>query len=87
MLKLTVLSCPEGEKFDLEELEKTLSTKTRLVIINHASNVTGTLMPVKEAGQICREKGVPLLVDTAQTAGVFPIDVEDYKIDLLFYRS
>lgn len=85
-LKLTVLSCPEGEKFNPGDLEKAISPETRLVVVNHASNVTGTLMP-KEAGGICREKGVPLLVDAAQTAGVYPIDVEELKVDLLAFTG
>jgi selenocysteine lyase/cysteine desulfurase len=51
----------------------------------HASNVTGTLQPIAEVGSLCRDRGVLLLVDAAQTAGVFPIDVQAMGIDLLAF--
>lgn len=56
---------------------------TRLVILTHASNVTGAIQPIEEIGPWCRSLGIPLLVDAAQTAGYLPVDVEDMGIDLL----
>lgn len=51
-------------------LQRLISSRTALVIICHASNVTGVIQPVARLGAICRENGVPLLVDAAQTAGI-----------------
>lgn len=58
---------------------------TALVAIGHASNVTGTVQPVGEIGRMCREGGVPLLVDAAQTLGHLRVDVEEMGIDLLAF--
>ena len=49
---------------------------TRLVVVSHASNVSGTLFPLAEVAEICRARGVPLAVDAAQTAGHLPIDFD-----------
>src|SRR6201999_3554361 len=58
---------------------------TKLMALVHASNVTGTLQPVVEVGEIARRKGIPFLVDAAQTAGAYPIDVQAMNIDLLAF--
>jgi selenocysteine lyase/cysteine desulfurase len=68
-------------------VEKAIRKNTRLVVLNHGSNVTGTLQPVAEVGQICRGRGVLLLVDAAQTAGAIPIDMERDHIDLLVFTG
>lgn len=86
-IRVSVLNCPDGKAFDPADLETLLKDETRLVVLNHASNVTGTIIPVKEAGEICARHGVPLLVDAAQTAGVYPIDVKDQKISLLAFTG
>ncbi|MDO9574116.1 MAG: aminotransferase class V-fold PLP-dependent enzyme, partial [Candidatus Contubernalis sp.] len=86
-IKISVVPCPGGMAFNLADLEKAITPDTRLVALNHASNVTGTLMPVKEAGKICRRRGVPLLLDTAQTAGVYPIDIKEMNISLLAFTG
>ncbi|NLE77249.1 MAG: aminotransferase class V-fold PLP-dependent enzyme [Chloroflexi bacterium] len=56
---------------------------TALVALTHASNVLGTLLPIAEVGVALRDRGIPLLVDAAQTAGVFPIDMQEMGISLL----
>lgn len=56
---------------------------TRLLIMNHCSNVTGTLQAIEEIGPWCRRQGILFMVDAAQSAGIFPIDVEAMAIDLL----
>ncbi len=57
--------------------------RTRLVVLVHASNVNGALMPVDEAAEICARAGVPLLLDAAQTAGIQPILAEDRKLGMV----
>ena len=52
-----------------------------MVVLNHASNVVGTLLPLEPVGEICRNQGILFLVDAAQTAGVIPIALEKEKID------
>ncbi len=81
---LSVVDCsPQGE-LDPDDLEKAFRKNTKLVVMTHASNVTGTIQPVAEVGAMVRQRdGVLFCVDAAQTAGVLPIDVEEMHIDLL----
>jgi cysteine desulfurase/selenocysteine lyase len=53
---------------------------TRLVIVCHASNVLGTVQPIPEIGRICAERGVPLIIDAAQSAGFIPIDMVGWRV-------
>ena len=68
---------------DPDDIRKAIRRDTRLIAITHASNVTGTLQPMREIGRIAREAGVPLIVDAAQSAGHVPIDLQADGIDLL----
>jgi cysteine desulfurase family protein len=70
---------------DPDDVKAALKKNTKLAVFSHVSNVCGTVNPIAEIGAVCREHGVPLLVDAAQSAGVFPIDVEKMNIDLLAF--
>jgi selenocysteine lyase/cysteine desulfurase len=56
---------------------------TRMLVMNHCSNVTGTLQPIEEIGPWCRQQGILFMVDAAQSAGIFTIDATEMAIDLL----
>lgn len=87
-VEITQIPCSsDGSLEDLEMVQAAIKSNTRMVAIIHASNVAGTIMPVGEIGKICRENGVLMMVDTAQTAGVLPIDVEAMNIDLLAFTG
>jgi len=66
---------------------KAIRPKTRFVLLSHASNVLGTVQPVKELGTICRDRGVPLLLDTAQSAGVIPIRMKEWGVQGLVFTG
>ncbi|MBB6431427.1 aminotransferase class V-fold PLP-dependent enzyme [Algisphaera agarilytica] len=74
---------PRTGRVDPADIKAAIRPDTGLVAIVHGSNVTGTLQPIYEIGQICRESAVPFLVDAAQTAGHVPLDVQRDNIDLL----
>ncbi len=74
-------------RVDPDEIARRFKPNTRLVAMNHGSNVIGTIQPVEEVGRRCRERGILLLVDAAQTAGVIPIDIEAMGIDLLAFTG
>jgi cysteine desulfurase family protein len=74
---------PQTGNVDLDELRKSLRSDTRCITITHASNVSGTVQPIREIGRIAREHAVPLVVDAAQSAGHIDIDVQRDCIDLL----
>ena len=68
-----------------EDIEKAIIPDTRLVIITHASNVTGTIQPIAQYGIIAHKHNLVFMVDAAQTAGKYPIDVQQANIDLLAF--
>lgn len=68
---------------DPDDVKAAFRRNTRLVACVHGSNVTGTLQPVRDIGELCRERDIPLLVDAAQTVGHVPLDVQRDNIDLL----
>jgi len=72
---------------DPGEIRKRIRPSTRLVVVNHASNVIGTVQPIREIGKICREHGVPFAVDVSQSAGKVPIDMEADFIDVLAFTG
>ena len=64
-----------------------IKKNTKLVVVNHASNVIGTVQPVKEIGELCQKHGITFLVDASQTAGKIPIDVQDMNIDVVAFTG
>lgn len=84
-LKITKVPCDHTGAIRVEDVAAAIRPDTAAIIITHASNVTGTIMPVAEIGRLAREKGLRFIVDAAQTAGVLDIDVEYMHIDLLAF--
>lgn len=72
---------------DYEALDAALEPGVRLAVITHASNLTGDVYDVARIARMCRERGVLLLVDAAQTAGVVPIDMERDGLDLVAFTG
>ena len=72
---------------DPDEFARRIKKNTKLVAINHASNVIGTLQPVKEIGELCRERGITVLVDTAQSAGKIPVNMEEMNADVVAFTG
>ena len=72
---------------DPDDFKKRFRKNTRLVVVNHASNVIGTVQPVREIGRLCKERGVPFLIDASQTAGKIPIDVRDLNVDVVAFTG
>jgi cysteine desulfurase family protein len=80
---LTVVPCSVEGFLDPADVEAAIRPNTKMVALNHGSNVAGTLLPVPEVGAICRRRDLLFLVDTAQTGGAYPIDMQASAIDLL----
>lgn len=72
---------------DPDDFRKKFRPNTKLVIVNHASNVIGTIQPVKEIGKLCRERGIPFAIDASQSAGKIPIDIEEMNIDVVAFTG
>lgn len=85
VIQLTRVSANAEGILSPDSVRDAITTTTRLVALTHASNVLGSIQPVSEVGEVCREADVTFLVDAAQTIGVVPIDVQSMKIDLLAF--
>lgn len=68
-------------------VEDEIKENTKLILINHASNVTGTILPVQEIGEIANKHGLFYAIDTAQTAGILDINFEQLNLDFLGFTG
>lgn len=87
-VKVTWLAPHPGDGFvSPDDIEKAVIRETRLVVITHASNVSGVIQPIEEYGLIARRHNLIFMVDAAQTAGKYPLDVPANNIDLLAFSG
>lgn len=86
-VELTIIPSDLKGRINSQHIKKNIKENTKMVICTHASNVTGNLIDIKEIGRICEEANVVFVVDASQTAGVFPIHVEEQKIDVLCFTG
>ena len=81
------IPCGADGTLEVSAMNGLLRENTRDVVMLHASNVCGTLMPIETVGAFCHAHGLRFILDTAQTAGVFPIDMEAMHIDALAFTG
>ena len=70
-----------------DDIKKAIRKNTKMVVVNHCSNVIGTIQPIAEIGKVCKEAGVFLIVDTTQSAGTIPIDMQAMGIDVVVFTG
>lgn len=80
-VRLTITS-PE-----ISDIKQAINEDTKMVIMTHASNVTGEVFDIQSIGKLCKEKGILFVVDTAQSAGVIPISMKNDNIDILCFTG
>ena len=81
------IPCDSTGFIQMDSIEPLIRPNTVALIINHASNVCGTIQPLKSIGPICKAHNLQFIVDVAQTAGVIPIDVKACHIDALCFTG
>lgn len=81
------IPCNQEGYPNLAEIEGMITPSTKAILLLHASNVCGTLLPIGEIGQICRQKGLRFIVDAAQTLGIYPVDMQEMCIDALCFTG
>jgi len=77
---------PEGY-VEPDDIRRAIRPNTKVVVVNHGSNVIGTVQPLAEVGRVCREHGLIFVIDTAQTAGLIPIDMKAMNIDVVAFTG
>ncbi|MDD4874485.1 MAG: aminotransferase class V-fold PLP-dependent enzyme [Dehalococcoidales bacterium] len=86
-LNLHIVRCQKDGSLNVEDIAGALDRNTRLVVLNHSSNVMGTILPVAEVAEIAHRFGALLLVDASQSAGAIPVDIKALGIDLLAFTG
>lgn len=86
-VELTILNSDAKGRICYEDFEKEIKKNTKMIVCTHGSNLTGNLTDIGRVGEIARSHGLLFVVDASQTAGVFPIRVEEMKIDVLCFTG
>ncbi|MEW6696247.1 MAG: aminotransferase class V-fold PLP-dependent enzyme [Bacillota bacterium] len=84
-LQVTKVQCDNQGNIDIHEIERSIRPNTRAIVLTHASNVTGTIMPVEEVGRLAARYQIYFIMDAAQTAGLLDIDVKKLNISILTF--
>jgi selenocysteine lyase/cysteine desulfurase len=83
IIELTIVDCDDQGHVAAVDIATAIRDTTRLVAVTHASNVTGSILPVAQIGEICKKRGVIFLIDAAQTIGHIPVDVQTMNCQIL----
>ncbi|MBR2627660.1 MAG: aminotransferase class V-fold PLP-dependent enzyme, partial [Peptococcaceae bacterium] len=86
-VSFTRIPCASDGFLLLDKMADCLQANTKAVVMMHASNVCGTVMPIKEVGAFCREHKLKFIVDCAQTGGVLPVHMDEMCIDALAFTG
>lgn len=86
-VELSIIGCDNRGNISYDNVEKAIGKNTKAIVCTHGSNLTGNLIDLQCMGTIARKHNVLLIVDASQTAGVFPIDVQKMKIDILCFTG
>ena len=84
---LTIVSADENGTIDPQDIQNAMRENTRAIVMHHASNVTGNVVPIRRIADIAHQAGAVLVADAAQTAGAIPIDVQEMGIDVLCFTG
>lgn len=85
--ELTVIGCDKKGNVLYEEMEAAVRENTKAIVCTHASNLTGNMIDPERVGKLAKEYGLLFILDASQTAGVFPINVQQWGIDILCFTG
>ena len=87
IIDVDYIQCDQKGRLNPSKVKAAINKKTKLIILTYASNVSGTIMPVQEVGEIAAQNNVYFMLDTAQAAGVYGIDFKKLKVDFLAFTG
>ena len=87
IIDLSILQCDSSGIIDVNKFKDLIKENTKLVVFTHASNVLGTIQPIKEIGNICKKNSIHFILDSAQSAGVLPVDFNDFNLSALAFTG
>ena len=86
-MELSIVPCDENGNINYDDFENLIQNNTKAIVCTHASNLVGNVLDIKKIGQIAKKHNLVFIVDASQSAGVFPIDMEDMNIDILCFTG
>ena len=86
-IQVDIINCNENGVVDINILKEAIKENTKLIVLSHASNVVGSIQPIKELGDICKEKNIYFIIDSAQTAGNLNIDFKNLNCSALAFTG
>ena len=86
-MELSIVQCDENGNIDYDDFEKLIKENTKVIVCTHASNLVGNVLDIKKIGKIAKKHNLIFIVDASQSAGVFPIDIQDMNIDILCFTG
>lgn len=86
-IDLTIVEADYQGLISLDDIEKSIQENTKAIVITHASNLTGTIIPIEKIGEIAKKHGIILIVDASQSAGILEIDVDKMNIGILCFTG
>ena len=86
-VELTIISADRQGCIDYADFEKNIKKNTKAIVCTHGSNLTGNVVDIRKVGEIAKRHGILFVVDASQTAGVFPINVQEMHIDILCFTG
>ena len=86
-MEFSIVDCDENGNIDYNDFEKLIKENAKAIVCTHASNLVGNVLDVKKIGSIAKKHNLIFIVDASQSAGVFPIDMQDMNIDILCFTG
>jgi cysteine desulfurase family protein len=86
-IEVTCIPFDEHGYVNPQDIKKAIKDNTKMVIVNHSSNIIGTVQPITEIGEICKEANVYFVVDASQSAGIISIDIKAMNIDVIVFTG
>ena len=86
-MELTIIPADKSGNINYEDIKSAVKSNTKAIIVTHASNVTGNIVDIGKIGIISKENNILFILDTAQTAGIIPIDMKENNIDILCFTG
>jgi cysteine desulfurase/selenocysteine lyase len=87
ILTYDLVDCDDQGRIDPDDVARAIKPSTRMVMINHASNVIGVIQDARAIGKVCRTRGVPLILDVAQSAGLVPIHMQEWGVSAVAFTG
>lgn len=86
-IDLEIVSAKSNGILNIDSISKSIKSNTKLIVITHASNITGSIQPIQQVGELCKKHNIFFILDSAQSAGVLKVDFKKFNLDALAFTG